>query len=119
MYILFTISSVSDALLIAAPLSLRGLGSYEWHPFSVSSAPDDEFVTLHIKAVGDWTNKLMALVKKTYEGRPRLSQVGVINHHVYRGSVFQVLDNTHIQFHVTHYAKITCTIVQLGPHGQL
>ena len=64
---------------LAAPSSLRGLGTYEWHPFSVSSAPDDEFVTLHIKAVGDWTNNLMALVKKTYEGRPKLSQVGVMN----------------------------------------
>ena len=80
---------------LAAPSSLRGLGTYEWHPFSVSSAPDDEFVTLHIKAVGDWTNNLMALVKKTYEGRPRLSQVGVMNH-VRRGAdVFKAPDSTY------------------------
>ena len=58
----------------------RGLGSYEWHPFSVSSAPDDEFVTLHIKAVGDWTNNLMALVKKAYEGHVKPSQVCVATH---------------------------------------
>jgi len=25
------------------------VSSYEWHPFSISSAPDEQFVTFHIK----------------------------------------------------------------------
>jgi ferredoxin-NADP reductase len=37
------------------------LTKYEWHPFTISSAPEvkDTF-TLHIRGVGSWTNKLHA-----------------------------------------------------------
>ncbi|KAI2796466.1 NADPH oxidase 5 [Blomia tropicalis] len=31
---------------------------HEWHPFTISSAPEDEFITIHIRAVGEWTNRL-------------------------------------------------------------
>ncbi|GAA6019835.1 hypothetical protein JCM10207_003715 [Rhodosporidiobolus poonsookiae] len=27
----------------------------QWHPFTISSAPDDSFVSVHIRQVGDWT----------------------------------------------------------------
>lgn len=30
----------------------------EWHPFTISSAPHEPLVTLHIKVLGDWTKKL-------------------------------------------------------------
>ena len=30
----------------------------KWHPFSISSSPHQEVVTLHIRNVGYWTNKL-------------------------------------------------------------
>jgi NAD(P)H-flavin reductase len=30
----------------------------EYHPFSISSAPDDEYVMIHIRELGDWTKKL-------------------------------------------------------------
>lgn len=33
----------------------------EWHPFSVSSAPNDEFVRLSVKALGDYTSALVGL----------------------------------------------------------
>jgi predicted ferric reductase len=35
------------------------LSSLEWHPFSISSSPHEELVTFHVKAVGDWTMKLL------------------------------------------------------------
>ncbi|KAF4143134.1 Ferric reductase NAD binding domain [Phytophthora infestans] len=34
----------------------------EWHPFTIASSPHESMVTLYIKALGDWTNKLQALV---------------------------------------------------------
>ncbi|OWZ10136.1 hypothetical protein PHMEG_00017061 [Phytophthora megakarya] len=40
-------------------LCIPMLSSFEWHPFSISSSPHEEFVTFHIKAVGDWTMKLL------------------------------------------------------------
>ncbi|XP_044962625.1 respiratory burst oxidase homolog protein B-like [Hordeum vulgare subsp. vulgare] len=30
----------------------------QWHPFSITSAPEDDHVSVHIKAAGDWTNQL-------------------------------------------------------------
>jgi len=31
---------------------------YQWHPFTISSAPDDPYVSVHIRQVGDWTYAL-------------------------------------------------------------
>mmetsp|Transcript_19750 Transcript_19750/g.59654 ORF Transcript_19750/g.59654 Transcript_19750/m.59654 type:complete len:963 (-) Transcript_19750:862-3750(-) len=35
----------------------------EWHPFTISSAPGDPYVSVHIQAVGDWTKKLHEIMK--------------------------------------------------------
>ncbi|KAH9393548.1 NADPH oxidase 5 [Tyrophagus putrescentiae] len=31
---------------------------HEWHPITISSAPEDTYITIHIRAVGEWTNRL-------------------------------------------------------------
>ncbi|VAH19958.1 unnamed protein product [Triticum turgidum subsp. durum] len=31
---------------------------FQWHPFSITSAPEDNYVSVHIKTLGDWTNQL-------------------------------------------------------------
>ena len=38
-------------LLIVLPVSNR-------HPFSITSAPGDAYLSVHIRALGDWTNAL-------------------------------------------------------------
>jgi predicted ferric reductase len=38
------------------------ISRHEWHPFTISSAPEEEFLTFHIRCVGDWTNALMDLL---------------------------------------------------------
>eukprot|EP01087_Luapelamoeba_hula_P011996 TRINITY_DN3337_c0_g2_i2.p1 TRINITY_DN3337_c0_g2~~TRINITY_DN3337_c0_g2_i2.p1 ORF type:complete len:356 (-),score=39.31 TRINITY_DN3337_c0_g2_i2:13-1080(-) len=38
------------------------VGAQEWHPFTISSAPEEEYVSVHIRIVGDWTGKLMRLL---------------------------------------------------------
>lgn len=30
----------------------------EWHPFTLTSAPSDDYISVHIRRVGDWTNAL-------------------------------------------------------------
>ncbi|CAL5214679.1 unnamed protein product [Lathyrus oleraceus] len=32
----------------------------EWHPFSITSAPNDDYLSVHIKILGDWTRGLKA-----------------------------------------------------------
>ncbi|XP_009799187.1 respiratory burst oxidase homolog protein E isoform X1 [Nicotiana sylvestris] len=34
------------------------ISSFEWHPFSITSAPGDDYLSVHIRIVGDWTNEL-------------------------------------------------------------
>ncbi|KAJ4826225.1 hypothetical protein Tsubulata_005788 [Turnera subulata] len=51
------------------------LSSFEWHPFSITSAPDDEHLSVHIRALGDWTTELRNLFEKVCEP-PSSSQKG-------------------------------------------
>lgn len=40
-------------------LNVPAVAKYEWHPFSISSAPENsDHIWLHIKACGNWTKKL-------------------------------------------------------------
>ncbi|OMH81915.1 Respiratory burst oxidase-like protein [Zancudomyces culisetae] len=34
----------------------------EWHPFTLTSAPEEEVMTIHMRAVGRWTGRLCRLV---------------------------------------------------------
>lgn len=41
-------------------VNIPTIAKYEWHPFSISSAPENsEYLWLHIRAAGNWTNKLL------------------------------------------------------------
>lgn len=39
-------------------LSVPSLSSFQWHPFTISSAPDDPYISIHIRQVGDFTQAL-------------------------------------------------------------
>lgn len=41
-------------------ISCLNLGSNEYHPFTLTSAPHEENLSLHIRAVGPWTTNLRA-----------------------------------------------------------
>ncbi|XP_033111646.1 cytochrome b-245 heavy chain-like isoform X2 [Anneissia japonica] len=34
------------------------LSNFEWHPFTLTSSPNEDFFSVHIRTVGDWTNGL-------------------------------------------------------------
>lgn len=41
-------------------INIPAIAKYEWHPFTLSSAPENsEHIGLHIRAVGEWTNRLL------------------------------------------------------------
>jgi respiratory burst oxidase len=44
-------------------LKVPKISRYEWHPFSLTSAPYDSFIEFHCAKSGDWTSKLYDLVK--------------------------------------------------------
>ncbi|WZZ19318.1 hypothetical protein YC2023_112407 [Brassica napus] len=37
---------------------------FQWHPFSITSASGDEFLSIHIRTLGDWTSQLKCLFSK-------------------------------------------------------
>ena len=40
-------------------LNIPSIANFEWHPFTISSAPEQaDTLSLHIRAVGHWTNSL-------------------------------------------------------------
>ncbi|RLN91171.1 hypothetical protein BBJ28_00012044 [Nothophytophthora sp. Chile5] len=46
------------------------ISKFEWHPFTISSAPEDKFLSLHIQKAGDWTEALydqLGALKETHE----------------------------------------------------
>ncbi|KAL9232556.1 hypothetical protein vseg_007656 [Gypsophila vaccaria] len=48
------------------------ISSFEWHPFSITSAPGDPYLSVHIRTLGDWTTALRERFAKACE--PTLEQ---------------------------------------------
>ncbi|KAG0624252.1 hypothetical protein M758_3G233800 [Ceratodon purpureus] len=55
------------------------ISSFEWHPFSITSAPDDPFLSVHIRTLGDWTAEMKRIFSKAIGGRERLQTVNDYN----------------------------------------
>ncbi|KAH9770379.1 respiratory burst oxidase [Citrus sinensis] len=39
-------------------VNCAAVSPFEWHPFSITSAPDDDYLSVHIRTLGDWTRQL-------------------------------------------------------------
>ncbi|KAE8706360.1 Respiratory burst oxidase-like protein A [Hibiscus syriacus] len=40
---------------------------FEWHPFSITSAPSDDYLSVHIRQLGDWTQELKRIFSEVCE----------------------------------------------------
>ncbi|XP_051514358.1 cytochrome b-245 heavy chain-like [Myxocyprinus asiaticus] len=49
-------------------LNCPAISQLEWHPFTMTSAPEEDFFSVHIRSAGDWTEKLIKLVENLPEG---------------------------------------------------
>ncbi|XP_026878391.2 NADPH oxidase 1 [Electrophorus electricus] len=49
-------------------LNCPAISQLEWHPFTLTSAPEEDFFTLHIRSAGDWTNQLIKMLENLPEG---------------------------------------------------
>lgn len=45
-------------------LNVPQISFAEWHPFTITSVPSDNFVMFHIKSAGDWTALLHSCISK-------------------------------------------------------
>ncbi|KZT72806.1 hypothetical protein DAEQUDRAFT_722426 [Daedalea quercina L-15889] len=39
-------------------INIPEISRFQWHPFTITSAPEDPYVSVHIRQVGDWTYAL-------------------------------------------------------------
>ncbi|XP_078444165.1 riboflavin synthase-like superfamily protein [Wolffia australiana] len=49
-------------------LKCPAVSPFEWHPFSITSAPGDGYLSVHIRAHGDWTCELRRVFTEPYNG---------------------------------------------------
>ncbi|XP_043348873.1 NADPH oxidase 1 isoform X4 [Dermochelys coriacea] len=48
----------------------------EWHPFTLTSAPEEDFFSVHIRAAGDWTENLIDTFQQQKPKTPRIEMDG-------------------------------------------
>lgn len=61
-------------------VNIPAIANYEWHPFTISSAPEQEdYMWLHIRTVGEWTNRLY----RYFEREQQKLHKGEGNHHMH------------------------------------
>ncbi|PSN47090.1 hypothetical protein C0J52_23521 [Blattella germanica] len=49
-------------------VNVPAIAKYEWHPFTISSAPEQEdYMWLHIRGVGEWTNRMYNYFEREHE----------------------------------------------------
>ncbi|XP_023647954.1 NADPH oxidase 1 [Paramormyrops kingsleyae] len=49
-------------------LNCPEVSQLEWHPFTLTSAPEEDFFSVHIRSMGDWTGNLINMLEKLPEG---------------------------------------------------
>ncbi|XP_039689279.1 respiratory burst oxidase homolog protein A isoform X2 [Medicago truncatula] len=52
------------------------ISPFQWHPFSLTSGPQDEYLSVHIRTLGDWSYQIYALFQEAVlsrlQGCPKL-----------------------------------------------
>ncbi|MFT7802180.1 cytochrome b-245 heavy chain-like isoform X1 [Arapaima gigas] len=43
-------------------MNCPAISQLEWHPFTMTSAPEENFFSVHIRSAGDWTEKLFKMM---------------------------------------------------------
>lgn len=43
-------------------LSCPEISYFQWHPFTLTSAPEEDYISVHIRVVGDFTTALASVV---------------------------------------------------------
>ncbi|PON71166.1 Respiratory burst oxidase [Parasponia andersonii] len=67
-------------------LNCSAVSPFEWHPFSITSTPGDDYLSVHIRTLGDWTRQLKFVFAEICQA-PSTNQNGFL-----RGDIEQVSD---------------------------
>ncbi|XP_022944089.1 putative respiratory burst oxidase homolog protein H [Cucurbita moschata] len=56
----------------------KDISKFQWHPFSITSAPGDDYLSLHILNQGDWTSELMNRFGKACSAEDEMKRGGIV-----------------------------------------
>nr|GMD45378.1 respiratory burst oxidase homolog protein B [Ipomoea batatas] len=65
-------------------VNCSAVSPFQWHPFSITSAPGDDYLSIHIRTVGDWTSHLKTLFSKVCQP-PSSDQSGLLRADIPQG----------------------------------
>eukprot|EP00158_Paraphelidium_tribonemae_P006550 Partr_v1_DN27878_c1_g1_i4_m22574 putative NADPH- oxidase len=65
-------------------VNVSSISCLQWHPFTITSAPDQEYVSLHIHAAGDWTKDVHAVIMNGRHMLLESQKYGNLNFSKYR-----------------------------------
>uniref|UniRef100_A0A5B7AYS8 Uncharacterized protein n=1 Tax=Davidia involucrata TaxID=16924 RepID=A0A5B7AYS8_DAVIN len=51
-------------------VNCAAVSPFEWHPFSITSAPGDDHLSVHIRTLGDWTRQLKTVFSEVCQPPP-------------------------------------------------
>ncbi|KAH8486556.1 hypothetical protein Peur_070003 [Populus x canadensis] len=51
-------------------VNCSAVSPFEWHPFSITSAPGDDYLSVHIRTLGDWTLQLRTVFSEACQPPP-------------------------------------------------
>ncbi|KAI9156911.1 hypothetical protein LWI28_013992 [Acer negundo] len=51
-------------------VNCAAVSPFEWHPFSITSAPGDDYLSVHIRTLGDWTRQLKNVFSEVCQPPP-------------------------------------------------
>ncbi|EPS73914.1 hypothetical protein M569_00842 [Genlisea aurea] len=51
-------------------VNCAAVSPFQWHPFSITSAPRDDYVSVHIRTLGDWTRQLKTVFSEICQPPP-------------------------------------------------
>ncbi|URD77403.1 respiratory burst oxidase [Musa troglodytarum] len=104
----FTLATHSfrrSVVKLPSPLHhLAGFNAF-WHPFSITSAPGDEHLSVHIRTLGDWTSELRNLFGKVCQAQVTSKKANLVR---LETTVF-----ADVQFEDTRFPKLYID----GPYG--
>eukprot|EP01135_Chromosphaera_perkinsii_P010067 Nk52_evm3s2010 gene=Nk52_evmTU3s2010 len=91
-------------------INVPSISKFEWHPFTLTSSPAEDTLSMHIKATGDWTKKLVTTFRDLEEHMntledPESTLHPVVNIHGPYGAPAQ---------EVTQYSKVVLIGAGIG-----
>ncbi|THU81158.1 NADPH oxidase [Dendrothele bispora CBS 962.96] len=57
-------------------LNCPEISYFQWHPFTLTSAPEEDYISVHIRVVGDFTGALAKAVGCNFEDRGKKDEAG-------------------------------------------